>query len=177
MSFLVVVYIALQIVLFEQTQYFLPMGVLVLFMFAGIIAKVMVHGRPLEVYTAVQSKYIWATIALVLAGFIAIKIVGALTALSLSVADVMFGVLAAICETWGVNAGIQTIVEFLSGSNWLGVFAGAGVAVFIHWRIYGELFWVLVYVFVAFTILNIIYKLSGDRLEVPMLAHILVNIL
>lgn len=176
-SVLIVVYIALQIFLFQVEEYYIPMAILILFMFSGITIKLMFEGRPVEVYTMFQNQLIWISILLIAVAFIVLKVLTIVTALSMTLPNVLFAVLAAICETWGINAGVQTAIEFISGSNWLGVFGGAGVAVGVHWAVYGQTALVLVFVFLSFFVLNMVYKLSGDRLEVPMIAHILFNVL
>ena len=175
-SIVVVVYIALQIFLFQQSEYYIPIGVLILFMFSGIVIKLMFHGRPAEIYTMLDARLRWMSVALIMAGFVAIRLLAWVTALSVSLPTVLFGILAAICETWGVNAGVQTAFEVMSGSNWIGVVAGAGVAVGLHWQVYAQTGMVLVFVGLAFVVLNILYKLSGDRLEIPMITHILHNV-
>lgn len=176
-SIIAVVYIALQIFLFQLEELYLPVGILVLFMFSGIAIKMVLQGKPKEYYTMFQNRFLWISVVMIAVGFLILRVLVLVSTLSFSIPDLLLGALSAICETWGINAGIQLVIELLSGSRWLGVIGGAGFAMGLHWRVYGQTGNVLIFVFLSFLVLNIIYKISGDRLEVPMIIHLLFNVL
>jgi membrane protease YdiL (CAAX protease family) len=125
-----------------------------------------------------QPDFVTLALAVVL-GFAAIKILGFLILVSARLASVggwLIGVLAAICETWFTHAGIQASVARIAGTRWAGVAVAPFIAAAYHLGVYGQSGTALLFVFASFVVLCTAYALT-DRLEIPMLIHLLVNVL
>jgi len=120
---------------------------------------------------------LWTLLVLVAAGLLAIRLAAmAVMAAPLSVTDKLVPGLAAVCESWFVHAGFQDAIRSVTGSDAAAILIAPGFACLLHSMVYGTSVPLLLYVYASFLILCTVYWLSGDRIEVPLAIHLLINV-
>lgn len=151
---------------------------LTMLMIAGMMMRSFFIGTPKGTDTMFRSDILFRNIILMIVGVVLIKLV-AIFSFSLSVALATGGLvilgLAAITESWFVHGGVQSTVKELTGSTWIAIFSSAGLACLMHFFVYGASGQTLLYVFGAFLVLSATYAYSGERIEVPIIIHLIIN--
>lgn len=175
-SLLAVGYIVLQTLLYQVEALYWPVGTLTIAMIFGLALKLMVYGKPKGVYTILSSTLLWNTLLLVFAGTLIIIVSMSLLTATLSAVDtLLLAGMAAVCESWAI-AGVQDVADYYTDLAPVGIVFGALFACFLHFMVYGSVWLVLGGVFVGFLVLNTAYYLSGGRVEVPILIHLIYNL-
>lgn len=184
LSVLLAGYIVALVYIFQIQPLLHPISTLGYLLIVGIAGRLLFVGSPRGITTMFRKELIGDLLVLIAAGVLAIRLTGLASAgLALSTNDVIVGGMAALCESWFVHGCVQTgIIRLfdMGGYNLIGnafgILGGAGVACLLHWYIYGTMINALVYVAGAFAILCVGYWLSGERLEVPIIVHVIINL-
>jgi membrane protease YdiL (CAAX protease family) len=96
---------------------------------------------------------------------------------SVPISGTLFMMLMAVSEETLFRGFLTTMLVKMTGSSLIGVALSSGVGVAYHAAVYGTSNMNMAIVFGSFVVLGFTYVLSGNRLSVPMTAHVIVNYL